>query len=69
MNAIGKIGIEEVGLPVGDASASVRRSPDGDIDSETFAEPVGPPVITFSIGDDYGSTPFRFAADGTRIED
>jgi len=59
----------EVGLPVGDASASVRRSPDGDIDSATFAEAVGPPVMTFSIGDDYGSTSFRFAADGTRIED
>lgn len=56
-----------VGRPVGDASASVRRSTDGDIDSPTFGESVGPPVISFSIGDDYGSTPFRFAGDGTAL--
>lgn len=60
---------EEVGLPVGDASVSVRRTPDGDIQSDTFSQPVGPPAISFSIGDAYGSTSFRFAADGTAWED
>lgn len=60
---------EEVRLPVGDASASARRTPDGDINSETFSQPVGPPAISFSIGDAYGSTSFRYATDGTALED
>lgn len=60
---------EEVGLPVGDASVSVRRTPDGDIQSDTFSQPVGPPAISFSIGDAYGSTSFRFAGDGSPLPD
>lgn len=55
----------QVDRPVGDAVASVRRSIDRASGSLTFVEPVGPPVITFSIGDAYGSTPFQFTADGT----
>lgn len=60
---------EQVGLPVGDASAYVVRSVDSSVDSPTFGRSVGPATISFSIGDDYGSTSFRYAADGSELED
>ncbi|MEH3088156.1 MAG: hypothetical protein PGN24_00715 [Microbacterium arborescens] len=58
---------EESGLPVDDASVSFRRSPDGDIQSATFAEPVGPVQLSFSLDDDYDSAFFRAAADGSGL--
>ncbi|UBH05252.1 hypothetical protein K8P10_000763 [Leucobacter sp. Psy1] len=61
-------GAAQVGLPVGDATVSITRSTDDDIDSETFAHPTGSPHIVFSIGDEYGSTFFSAAADGTGLE-
>ncbi|MBD8465268.1 hypothetical protein IFU30_03210 [Plantibacter sp. CFBP 8798] len=60
-------GAEQVDLPVGDALAYVVRSTDTDVDSPTFARPAGPPQITFSIGDDYGSTSFVADADGSGL--
>ena len=61
-------GSDRVDIPVGDASASITRSTDDDIDSPTFAYPTGPPQIVFSIGDDYGSTFFTAPADGATLE-
>jgi len=59
----------EVALPVGDTTAYVARSTDSNIDSPTFGQSVAAPTISFSIGDDYGSTSFQYTGDGTRIED
>lgn len=60
---------EQAGVPVDDASAVVRRSVDADIQSETFGQLTREPVISVGVGDDYGSTSFRYATDGTALED
>ncbi|KQM16338.1 hypothetical protein ASF83_10890 [Plantibacter sp. Leaf171] len=60
-------GAEQVDLPVGDASLYLVRSTDTDVHSPTFARPAGPPQVTFSIGDDYGSTSFVAPADGSAL--
>ncbi|WP_181276218.1 hypothetical protein [Brevibacterium oceani] len=54
-------------LPVGDSGASIVRSTNTDINSENFAEPVGPPQIGFSLEDDYSSASFTAEADGSKL--
>ncbi|MDQ1130150.1 hypothetical protein [Microbacterium sp. SORGH_AS_0888] len=46
---------------------TVDRSVDDDIDSDTFARPVGPVEVVFGIGDAYRSAFYRAAADGTGL--
>lgn len=55
---------ERTGVPIGDASARIARSADDDVSSPTFAHPLGPPTIGFTIADDYSSTAFRADANG-----
>jgi hypothetical protein len=60
-------GSEDAGKPVGDASVSVSRDTDGDVDSDTFGQPVAAPVLRFTIEDDYEQTFFEAAPDGTGL--
>ncbi len=61
---MGKVSAES-GIAIGDASAVVSRSTDGDIDSETFGKSVEAPEMFISLRTDYKSVSFRVNADGS----
>ncbi|QLD10752.1 hypothetical protein [Microbacterium oleivorans] len=53
---------------VSETSFVVDRGADSDIDSPTFAQPVGPVEVDFSVGDEYRDAGYRASADGSGLQ-
>lgn len=58
---------DQIGLPIGTTPVSIGRSSDGDVESPTFNESVGVPLMSFGLDDDYRRASFTLSADGSRL--